>query len=313
MSLEKKNGQRNVFICSAGHSGSTLLDMMLGSHSTAESLGELINLPMDMALNRGCACGSAMHDCNLWPEVMRRMGVDPMGDPYGLNLGYALAKVGDAKRTSALHKLFTRPKIAMRYYQLRYGLPFMNALTPGFTQGISNTLAVYDHVRALTGKRVIVDSTKHYVRAVSLYLAQPDTTRVVVLVRDGRGVFYSNLKRGFGRDFSLRAWHDHYAHALALLDKLVPAQYRTLVRYEDMVTNAGSTLSKLCDFLEMEFEPSMLDFRTVTHHNVNGNDIKFKSTSELRLDETWKNMLEPADWEYFEARAGALNQRLGYM
>lgn len=312
MSLENKTGQRNVFICSAGHSGSTLLDMMLGSHTTAESLGELINLPMDMALNRGCACGSAMRDCSLWPEVMRRMGVDPVGDPYALSLGYTLAKVGDAKRTSWLHKMHTRPKIAMKYYQLRYDLPFIDALTSGFSLGINNTLAVYDQVRALTGKRVIVDSSKHYVRAVSLYLARPETTRVVVLVRDGRGVFYSGLKRGFGRDFSLRAWNNHYKRALELLEKQVPQSHRTLVHYEDMVTNTEGMLSELCDFLGMDFEPSMLDFRAVTHHNVNGNDMKFTSTSELRLDDTWKTKLEPADRDYFEARAGALNQRLGY-
>lgn len=312
MSVDRKSSRLNVFICSAGHSGSTLLDMILGSHSTAESLGELINLPMDMALNRGCACGSPMRDCNLWPEVLRRMGVDPVGDPYALSLGYSLAKVGDARSTSMLHRLLTRPKMAMKYFRLRYDLPFLNVLTPGFIQGIGNTLAVYDHVRALTGKRVIVDSSKHYVRAVSLYRAQPEKVRVVLLVRDGRGVFYSGLKRGFGRSFSLRAWNNHYKRALELLDRQVPAAHRMLVHYEDMVTNTEGTISKLCDFLDMDFEPSMLDFRAVTHHNVNGNDMKFTSTSELRLDEIWKTKLESTDREYFEARAGALNQRLGY-
>lgn len=305
--------QRNVFVCSAGHSGSTLLDMMLGSHSTAESVGELIHLPMDMALNNDCACGSAMRDCILWPEVMRRMGVDPIGDPYALNLGYAIAKVGDSKRTSLLHRAFTRPRIAMKYYQLRYGLSFLDALTPGFTQGISNTLAVYDHVRMLTDKSVIVDSTKHYVRATSIYLAQPTTTRIVLLVRDGRGVFYSGLKRGFGRDYSLRAWNNHYKRALELLDRHVPESHRILVHYEDMVTQTERTLSKLCGFLGMDFEPSMLDFRAVTHHNVNGNDMKFTSTSELRLDEIWKTKMELADQKYFERHAGALNRRLGYV
>jgi len=312
MSFENQSGLRNVYICSAGHSGSTLLDMMLGSHSAAESLGEVIHLPMDMALNRSCACGSAMQDCNLWPQVMRRIGVDPLADPYALNLGYALAKVGDARSTSMLHKLLTRPKIALKYYQLRYDLPLLGALTPGFTQGIRNTLAVYDQVRALTGKRFVVDSTKHYVRAAALYLAQPDITRVVVLVRDGRGVFYSNLKRGFGRDFSLRAWHSHYKRALELLDRQVPESHRILLHYEDMVTDTQGTLAKLCDFLGMEFEPGMLDFRAGVHHNVNGNDMKFTSSSELRLDETWKTKLEPADREYFERHAGLLNRRLGY-
>lgn len=311
MLVDRKSSRLNVFICSAGHSGSTLLDMMLGSHSEAESMGELINLPMDMAMNRGCACGRTMRDCSLWPEVMRRMELSP-DKPYALNLGYALAKVGDARKTSFLYKLLTRPKIAIKYYQLRYSLPMLSALTPGFEQGIANTLSVYDHVRAIQGKRMVVDSSKHYVRAAALYLAQPDITRVVVLVRDGRGVFYSNLKRGFGRDFSLRAWHSHYKRALELLDRQVPESHRILVHYEDMVTDTRGTLAKLCDFLGMEFEPGMLDFRAGVHHNVNGNDMKFTSSTELRLDAAWKTKLESADREYFERHAGSLNRRLGY-
>jgi hypothetical protein len=313
VSQENETVQRNVFICSAGHSGSTLLDMMLGSHSASESLGELINLPMDMAMNRECACRSTMHTCDLWPEVVRRMGVDPIRNPYALNLGYASAKVGDRKRTSLLYRILTRPKIAMRYYQLRFGLPILGALTPGFTDGISNTLAVYDHVRTLTGKNVIVDSSKHYVRAAALYLAEPEKTRIVVLVRDGRGVFYSGLKHGFGRNLALRAWRNHYRRAFALLNVHVPESHRMMVHYEDMVTDTERTISKLCDFLDIKFEPSMLNFRAVVHHNVNGNDMKFTSTSELRLDEAWKTKLETGDRKYFEQRAGQLNRRLGYV
>ncbi len=313
MAVEDKSKQRNVFICSAGHSGSTLLDMMIGSHSTAESLGELVHLPMDMALNTECVCGTAMHNCTLWPKVMRRMGVGPVDDPYALNLGYSIATLGDVKRTSLMHRYLTRPKIAMKYYQLRYNLPFLEKLTPGFTQGIINTLKVYDHVRILTGKRVIVDSTKHYVRATALYLAQPEKTRVVVLVRDGRGVFYSGLKRGFNRDYSIRAWYNHYRRALQLLDKHVPKTHQILVHYEDIVTNTEQAISNLCEFLDIEYEPDMLNFKAVIHHNVNGNnDMKFSSVAELRLDEIWKTKLEPTDRKYFERHAGALNRRLGY-
>ena len=304
---------RNVFICSAGHSGSTLLDMILGSHSSAESLGELGNLPMDMALNRRCACGSLMRDCELWPQVMQRLGVDSADNPYALNLGYNIPKVGDAKRTSRLHRLLTHPRIVTRYLQLRYDLPSLAYLTPGFDEGIRNTLAVYDQVRALTDKRVVVDSSKHYIRAASIYLSRPQDTRVVILVRDGRGVFYSNLKRGFGLDYSLRAWYSHYKHAFEVADRRIPDRHRTVVHYEDMVADPRATFVELCSFLDLEFEPSMLEFRGVTHHNVNGNDVKFSSISRLVLDESWKTGLKPAELAFFDKRAGALNRALGYV
>jgi hypothetical protein len=304
---------RNVFICSAGHSGSTLLDMILGSHSSAESLGELGNLPMDMALNRRCTCGSLIRDCRLWSEVMRKMGVDTAIDPYSLNLGYNNPKVGDVKKTSSLHRIVTRPKIAIRYLHLRYNIPLLASLTPGFDAGIANSLAVYDQVRALTRKSVVIDSSKHYVRGVSIYLSAPKNTRIIILVRDGRGVFYSNLKRGFGLSYSLRAWYNHYKHTFEIAERRVPGEHRTVVHYEDMVTDPRTTFIKLCDFLDLNFEPSMLEFRGTPHHNVNGNDVKFSSISKLVLDESWRTGLKAADLAYFEKRAGALNRALGYV
>lgn len=305
--------KRNVFICSAGHSGSTLLDMMLGSHPRCESIGEVIHLPMDMATNRPCACGEPMQNCSLWPEVIRRMGVDPRVDPYALNLGYAIAKVGDWRRTSLLHRFLTRPKNALKYAELRYDYDWLRALTPAFTDGIANTQKVYEHVRVLTGKDVIVDSSKHYLRAVELYRKQPDMTRLVLLVRDGRGVYYSGLKRGFGRHYSLSAWNEHYRRTLVLLQKYVPEAHRITVRYEDLVQNTRATLERLCHFLGIEFTDAMLDFRSAVHHNVNGNDMKFASASGLRLDVAWKSQLKSYDLAYFERRAGDLNRQFGYL
>ncbi len=57
----------------------------------------------------------------------------------------------------------------------------------------------------------------------------------------------------------------------------------------------------------------MLDFRSTVHHNVNGNDMKFSSTTELRLDVAWKSQLKAEDLAYFERHAGELNRKLGYV
>jgi hypothetical protein len=304
--------ERNVFVCSAAYSGSTLLDMLLGSHPAAESLGELINLPMDLAIDKNCACGTSVRSCSLWSRVVPRVCPHAARDYYALNLGYALASFGDPKRTSRLYKAITRPKVATKYFELRFGLRFLRALTPGFTEGIRNTLAVYEQVRELTGKRVIVDSSKHYVRAAALYLAAPEKTRVVLLVRDGRGAFHSGMKRGFRRERALRGWRNHYRRALALLPRLVPEEHRLLVRYEDIAQRPAATLTRVCDFVGIPFEPAMLEFRDTIHHNVNGNNMKFRSAAKLRLEDSWRNALSPADLDYFERRAGAINRQFGY-
>ncbi len=302
-----------VYICSAGHSGSTLLDMMLGSHSRCESVGEVVHLPMDMAMNRECACGQPMQNCTLWPSVVKRMGVDPHADAYALNLGYVIAKVGDKRRTSLMHRVITRAKNYARFLEMRYGLGWMRLLTPGFDDGLRNTIELYDVVRELTGKDVIIDSSKHYLRAVEIYRRRPNSTRVILLVRNGKGVFYSGLKRGFGRNYSLRAWLNHYKRALPLLEKYVPEEHRVTVRYEDIVLNTRDTLEAICKFIGIDWDENMLEFRSVVHHNVNGNDIKYESSSDLRMDTAWQSKLTAEDIAYFEKFAGQLNRQFGYI
>jgi hypothetical protein len=303
---------KQVYICSAGHSGSTLLDMMLGSHPRCESVGEVLHLPMDMAMNRDCACGQPMKSCMLWPSVVKTMGIDPYADPYALNLGYVVAKVGDKRRTSSMHRVVTRAKNYMRLLKLQSGLDWMRLLTPGFDEGIDNTIKLYNIVRELTGKDIVVDSTKHYLRAIELYRRQPDATKVILLVRNGKGVFYSGLKRGFGRNYSLHAWLNHYERALPLLEKYIPEEHRITVRYEDIVLNTKGTLESLCDFLGINWNERMLQFRSVVHHNVNGNDVKYESSSDLHLDTGWQSKLTAEDMAFFERYAGYLNRQFGY-
>lgn len=286
---------------------------MLGSHHQCESVGELIHLPMDMAMNNKCTCGQPMRSCPLWPEVIRSMGVDPLRKAYSLNLGYAIAKFGDKRQTSLLHKVLTRFRIAMRYADQRYGLNWLRRVTSEFDQGIANTLSLYERVREVTGKNVIVDSSKHYLGAVGLYTMRPETTRIILLVRDGRGVYYSGLKRGFGRRYSLGAWNKHYRRALPLLEKHVHEAHRMTIHYEDLVRDTPGTLDRVCRFLGINFDETMLDFRSTVHHNVNGNDMKFRSASELRLDVAWKEHLKGRDLAYFERRAGDLNRKFGYL
>lgn len=303
----------NAFITSAGHSGSTLLDMMLGSHPCCESIGELVHLPMDMAMNKQCGCGHPMQKCGLWPVVMNRMGVDPRKDPYILNLGYALPMVGDKKRTSLLYRLTTRSKNAIKYAELRLGIDWIKKLTPGFAIGIDNTLSIYDHVRDVTGKDVVVDSSKHYLRAVELYRRRPESTRIIVLVRDGRGVFYSFLKRQYGRRFSMNAWREHYRRLYILLNKYVDPQHRIVLHYEDLVEDTQRTLDSLCKFIGLEYIDIMIGFRSLVHHNINGNDMKFLTSSELHMDVKWKKKLSISDLEYFERHAGKINRYFGYV
>lgn len=304
---------KQVIICSAGHSGSTMLDMIIGAHPKCESLGELLMLPMEFALNHPCTCGNEIRVCPLWSRVAENLGLDVEGDPYALNLGYIRASIrADPRVMRRAYIWRVKFFMGLNYLRLRYGISFPKMLMHHFNDGIINTMRVFKIVRQLTGKSIVVDSSKQHSRAVSLYLSAPEETRLIMLVRDGRGVFYSQLKLHSGQRQGLIAWKSYYSHLLPLLERYVPEQHVMRLRYEDLVMYPELECRRICDFLGITFYPKMIDFTSVIHHNVNGNRMRRSKNSELYLDDKWKNELSVADIKYFEQHAGSMNRGFGY-
>ena len=56
----------------------------------------------------------------------------------------------------------------------------------------------------------------------------------------------------------------------------------------------------------------MMDFASHTHHITNGNNMRFKKSSEIKIDNAWKTELSKEDLNYFEKHAGDINNHLGY-
>lgn len=85
--------QRIVYIAGLGHSGSTLLDLLLGTHEAVVGLGELGNTLSELDQNRTdrvdlCSCGGTAANCQYRSEVQARFDRNPAD---GLERRYRLA------------------------------------------------------------------------------------------------------------------------------------------------------------------------------------------------------------------------------
>jgi hypothetical protein len=304
-----------LYILSAGHSGSTLLNLLLGAHPEAVAVSELTYLPGNFHFRERCTCGVVVQECAYWREVALRLeqslGVDLLTEPLALDLGYRDAPRGVHRATAAYRAAWQFRRIA-QYARFAHGMPLPRGMGARFEHCVRQRLAVYDAVRATARARVVVDASKEYLLGVGTWCAAPQRTRLVLLVRDGRAVYWSNLKRGFPANYSLKAWQGYYAHALPVLRRTVPDAMVLRVRYEDLVADPASTLARICEFAGLEFVPSMLGGVERTQHVASGNDMRFRGTARIRLDDQWRNAL-PADARgRFEREAGALNAALGY-
>ena len=306
-----------VFICSAGHSGSTLLTLLLGSHKNAIALGEITQMPKNLALNTLCSCGSPVSDCTLWTDVVGQLTRQARfarirEQPYSLNLGFFEAgTVIDARHQTPVRQLYRRLVYAAAYAHWRTGL-LPSFVTAPMSAGARNKHELYRTVASVSSKALMIDSSKHYLDAVSVYRAAPQRTKILLLVRDGRAVFYSGLKRGKTRQAALDSWLRSYTRALPLLESQIEPDRLLRVSYEDLAADPGRELRRICEFIPVAYDAQMLDFRSRVHHVLAGNDMRLDDSSAIRVDTAWRDRLTRDDLDYFERRAGSINRALGY-
>lgn len=306
-----------LYVCSAARCGSTLTDMFVGGHPEAASLGELNFLGKALSLDADCSCGVKLRRCAEWGAAFDALkasrGIDLRADPYGFRLWDALAvnQVDHAHQTRSLRAAV---KLRKGLMELREHLPV--AMKPmlrpaALTQALHNKEHLYRTLASTWDKRVLVDSSKNMREALEFYRSWPHLLKLVLVTRDGRGVYLSRRRTGRSRQEALDGWLNYYARALPMADKLPQASLLRL-RYEDLASDPAGTGKRLCDFAGLDFEPNMLELGEAIRHLVNGNDTRFSAHQGIRLDERWRTELVGEELQYFNQRGGEMNVRLGY-
>ena len=317
------NSVKEVFVCSAARSGSTLLDMLLGQHPKIESLGEINFLGKSIARNEQCSCGELVRKCPAWidvfSEIKREKGIDLLAHPYGMRqwdtrMDNANADFNQQTKLYLLARLLRRASTRLHYVHALYKLL---PLPPKLEKGIQNAFYMYDLIRNLRSVDTVVDSSKDVYKAVSIYLRAPESVRLIFLSRDGRGVMYSRLYSGVRTEESpshaIRQWRKYYAQSLSLIERWVDKRHVKYLRYEDLVASPDQVMEDVFQWLGLESNEFPLTQSNKTLHIAGGNDgTKARFGNGVKLDERWKHGLSSSELELFDRLAGSLNRTLGY-
>jgi hypothetical protein len=244
---------RIVYVASVAHSGSTLLDLVLGSHSQLESCGELKVLSSarqakrERVLSDRCVCGAPTKlACDVWREVDRRLAA---------SIGCGLHQIDVEARDDATFVLHNR--------------------------------ALFDALAEVGGAPWLVDSSKSVRRLARLLVCGEFDVRPLHLTRSPYGVANSHRRKGRSlADGALR-----YTRARLGLEWLLRDVPHATLRYEDFVREPARELGGVMRWLALEPEPGQLDWTAHVHHSVCGNRMRFATTSEIRIDEAWRSDL----------------------
>jgi hypothetical protein len=156
--------------------------------------------------------------------------------------------------------------------------------------------------------------------------------RFVHMIRDGRDVALSLEKRdaGLTLEQAARRWR-HRINRTRRVAEHVPHYME--VRYEDLITDTEPTLRRVVEFVELEWEPKMLDYHERAEDRLGEIDRALESeagkrglSAESRVEAhaltsepprpdhigLWRDQMGAEDLAIFEEHAGELLVDLGY-
>jgi hypothetical protein len=194
--------------------------------------------------------------------------------------------------------------------------------------------AFYSLYAESQGKSRWGEKTPGYVRSMDSIAAVLPEARFVHLIRDGRDVALSRRARGMGADKPMaktaNLWRRRIEDARAQAHDL-DGRYLEL-RYEDLVADPEPQLRRVCEFIELDFDPAMLrhdegaderlaelgDLAAEGPRQARDADERATAHAQARGPATtqrtgaWRTEMSAEDRHEFEAVAGELLRDLGY-
>lgn len=285
-----------IFVTGASRSGTTLMSQVLGRHSEVKSLRELHFFG------------------GRW---------SPNGDSTVLSASEVPVAVADLLASQGI----------VRQGRRESGEPDpARAIVDALPRGAPSAQVFAATVTALAaraGKQIPCEQTPRNIYYASSLLSQFPAARFVHLLRDPRAVMASQKLRwrkrallaaptNMSRVHQARLWFNHHPYLFARLWNTATSdawQLRThprlrLVKFEQLVSAPESTVRELCAFLQIDFEPQMLDVEHTNSSHVASTGLQagFRATS---ID-AWQSALTREDLGVIAERCGKLMRKVGY-
>jgi Sulfotransferase family len=181
------------------------------------------------------------------------------------------------------------------------------------TSFLRTTHELFREIQRVSGKPILILSSKRVteVREITTYpYIEPF---VVHIIRDGRGVAYSHLKRGESFEAATAQWRDYNAYVASWLGAASSPRHMR-IQYETFCSKPKEVVQRICEELSIEFEEAMMFPGRTTHHSIAGNTLRFglAHDSGAMLDRTWASRLTSEQLATFHYLAGNVSQLWGY-
>jgi hypothetical protein len=263
-----------IYIMGRPHSGSTILDIVLGNSAAVESVGELVSGLGRELTGDLCACGATIRDCLYWQKVR---------EAFASSAPFTWDEARDA---------------SVRHAHVRNLPHTLLALTSSRRMRFLGTASaeIGRAVGAVSGKPHVLDSSKEPTRGLMLLRFCPDS-QIIHLVRDPRRAVASHYwrfhKHGGYFKFLRRVYHAPYmlvpfmflaaaswtvGNLICEIGRWIAPDRMVRVRYEDLCEQPEVELERIASSLGVPLDDLIGKLARKEElpigHNLGGNQIR---------------------------------------
>lgn len=321
--MNESNVAEYVYIVGHGHSGTTLLELLLARHPRIVATGELEKMSLQFARDESapylglCSCGKRPKECFFWTQVadaiMEKYGIDFAIDPWRF-------RVSDIGREEDYGIRSIHHRLLYKYYRFWRILAYerrssfgsvMSCLSIFPKRWAMNRLFVVDRIRQITGSTTVIDSSKDPVSMIDLYRLRQGSMKVVFITRDVRGNVGSKVKRGASVSTGAKAWCTVNSRIRKCLRHLNPSDW-IHVRYEELCDAPATIVARVWAFLGYDDAINAQETVHRAWHTIGGNKIRYSDLDKIVEDMSWRQRLSTNDLGVIRAIAEEEIALLGY-
>jgi len=282
-----------IYILGSGHSGSTLLDLIIGSHSEIESAGEISNFiyyfdPLSKRKDKACTCGLPVDKCHYWGEVGNIIDLKALGD----------INVSD-------HCSFEK-----KNYELIRAILKVSGKSL-FCESSKSISRLENYLNSQRFSVTIV----HLVRDPRAVAYSHVSKRKRLIESQGGQGYKKWLKENNKKDEqylffpTLKGWRFINEESIKRFSQ--KPEY-LLVRYEDLAAYPRREVRRILNAIDLDVEDAQFEFSANEHHNIGGNRMRMSGSHEIKKDIRYINELSPTEWWMGTIYMFRMLQRFGY-
>lgn len=309
-----------IYIAARGHSGSTMLELLLNRYPEIAAVGEVDQLPLQIARDGihtkwvgRCSCEARPPDCEVWRAISDRvslhLNIDLFDDPFAFPVSdVGLAQEFGRNRPVEYFNLVMHR--AVRSVSHRLGVRFPRIFP--YQTWVKNRELIDRVIAEKCRVSAIVDASKGASQMSDLVNYSELPVKVLFLTRDVRGNAWSAIRRDVASAADeAKNWVSVNGQIYSRL-KAIPQSSWMHVKYEDLCSDTDAVLDGILSFLGIECQPVSPAEEHARRHTIAGNKVRFLALDAIRQDLSWRENLSAWQMDRIRRIAGPMARTLNY-